>query len=142
MTNEEIVKVLRGMAMDMFRTCEGCDLEENCSVRGCAVMLAAADAMENLQTENAALRRHIDNLTDAHAVMVKEFTEKLEELEQVKAERDASVEDIKKMLRVEGSFLCVFCAHNNNLNAGCVRSGSLEEWCCKNAAWRGMQKEA
>lgn len=46
----------------------------------------AANIIENLQTENAALRRHIDNLTDAQAVMVKEFTEKLEELAQ--AEQD------------------------------------------------------
>ena len=92
MTNEEIVKVLRGMAMDVFRTCEGCDLEENCSVRGCAVLMAAADAMENLQTENAALRRTIDNLTSAQAVVLKEFEAKLEELAEVKAERDALAE--------------------------------------------------
>lgn len=92
MTNEEIVKVLRGMAMDVFRTCEGCDLEENCSVRGCAVMRAAADAMENLMTENAALRRTIDNLTSAQAVVLKEFEAKLEELAEVKAERDALAE--------------------------------------------------
>ena len=92
MTNEEIVKVLRGMAMDVFRTCEGCDLEENCSVRGCAVMRAVADAMENQQTENAALRRTIDNLTSAQAVVLKEFEAKLEELAEVKAERDALAE--------------------------------------------------
>ena len=85
MTNEEIVKVLRGMAMDVFRTCEGCDLEENCSVRGCAILMAAADAMENLQAENAALRRTIDNLTSAQAVVLKEFEVKLEELAEVKA---------------------------------------------------------
>ena len=92
MTTEEIVKVLRGMAMDVFRTCEGCDLEENCSVRGCAILIAAADAMENLQTENAALRRTIDNLTSAQAVVLKEFEAKLEELAEVKAERDALAE--------------------------------------------------
>ena len=92
MTNEEIVKVLRGMAMDVFRTCEGCDLEENCSVRGCAILMAAADAMENLQAENAALRRTIDNLTSAQAVVLKEFEAKLEELAEVKAERDALAE--------------------------------------------------
>ena len=92
MTNEEIVKVLRGMAMDVFRTCEGCDLEENCSVRGCAILMAATDAMENLQTENAALRRTIDNLTSAQAVVLKEFEAKLEELAEVKAERDALAE--------------------------------------------------
>lgn len=92
MNYEEIVKVLRGMAMDVFRTCEGCDLEENCSVRGCAILMAATDAMENLQTENAALRRTIDNLTSAQAVVLKEFEAKLEELAEVKAERDALAE--------------------------------------------------
>ena len=92
MTNEEIVKVLRGMAMDVFRTCEGCDLEENCSARGCAILMAATDAMENLQTENAAPRRTIDNLTSAQAVVLKEFEAKLEELAEVKAERDALAE--------------------------------------------------
>ena len=65
MTNEEIVNVLRGMAMDVFRTCEGCDLEENCSVRGCAILMAAADAMENLQTKNAALHQ----IAEKQAVM-------------------------------------------------------------------------
>ena len=89
MNYEEIVKVLRGMAMDVFRTCEGCDLEENCSVRGCAILIAAADSMENLQTENAALRRQIDSLTDAQAVMVREFEAKLEELHEAKSELNA-----------------------------------------------------
>ena len=83
MTNDEIVDALR------------CCVEEDCT--RCHVGYKsgflcrddvdskAADAIENLQTENAALRRQIDNLTDAQAVMVKEFTEKLEELDQVKA---------------------------------------------------------
>ena len=57
---------------------------------GAATYTRFADAFENIITENAALRRHIENLTDAQAVMVKEFTEKLEELEQVKVERDAA----------------------------------------------------
>ena len=114
MTNEEIVKVLRGMAMDVFRTCEGCDLEENCSVRGCAILIAAADAMENLQTENAALRRTIDNLTSAQAVVLKEFEAKLEELAEVKAERDAAVEDIRKILTSEYGGICEFCANYEN----------------------------
>lgn len=77
MTNEEIVKVLRGMAMDVFRTCEGCDLEENCSVRGCAILMAAADAMENLQTENAALHQ----IAEKQAVMNVTLTKKVLEME-------------------------------------------------------------
>ena len=78
MTNDEIVDALR------------CCVEEDCT--RCHVGYKsgflcrddvdskAADAIENLQTENAALRRQIDNLTDAQAVMVKEFNKKLEEL--------------------------------------------------------------
>lgn len=77
MTNEEIVKVLRGMAMDVFRTCEGCDLEKNCSVHGCAVMRAAADAMENLQTENAAMHQ----IAEKQAVMNVTLTKKVLEME-------------------------------------------------------------
>ena len=93
MTNEEIVKWLRSKKVETGSLlCLGCGYEHHCSVHGCAVMRAAADAMENLQTENAALRRTIDNLTSAQAVVLKEFETKLEELAEVKAERDAAVE--------------------------------------------------
>ena len=93
MTNEEIVKWLRSNEVETGSLlCLGCGYEHHCSVHGCAVMRAAADAMENLQTENAALRRTIDNLTSAQAVVLKEFEAKLEELAEVKAERDALAE--------------------------------------------------
>ena len=93
MTNEEIVKWLRSNKVETGSLlCLGCGYERNCGISGCAVMRAAADAMENLQTENAALRRTIDNLTSAQAVVLKEFEAKLEELAEVKAERDALAE--------------------------------------------------
>ena len=86
MTNEEIVKWLRSKKVETGSLlCLGCGHEHNCGIHGCAVMRAAADAMENLQTENAALRRTIDNLTSAQAVVLKEFEAKLEELAEVKA---------------------------------------------------------
>ena len=86
MNYEEIVKWLRSKKVETGSLlCLGCGHEHNCGIHGCAVMRAAADAMENLQTENAALRRQIENLTSAQAVMVKEFDKKLEELAQVKA---------------------------------------------------------
>lgn len=89
MTNEEIVKWLRSNKVETGSLlCLGCGYEHHCSVHGCAVMRAAADAMENLQTENAALRRTIDNLTSAQAVVLMEFEAKLEELAEVKAERN------------------------------------------------------
>lgn len=87
MKNEDIVKWLRAKKVETGSLlCLGCGHENNCGIHGCAVMRAAADAMENLQTENAALRRQIGNLSSAQAVMVKEFDKKLEELAEIKAE--------------------------------------------------------
>lgn len=81
---KKLVERLRGDT-----DCDSCGLSGECSHESCLLETKAADAIENLQTENAALRRHIDNLTSAQAVMVKEFMAKLEELDLVKAERDA-----------------------------------------------------
>ena len=80
MTNEGIVKVLRGMAMDVFRTCEGCDLEENCSVRGCAILMATADAMENLMTENSALHQIAEKQADMNVTLTKKVLEMEKEM--------------------------------------------------------------
>ena len=128
---EEIVKVLHGMAMDVFRTCEGCELEENCSVRGCAVMLSAADAMENLQTENAALHQIAEKQAEMNQCVA-----------EMAVELDAAVEDIRKMIICEFGSVCEFCVHDENQNAGCIKENGFGAWCCKNAAWRGPQKEA
>ena len=143
MKNEDIVKWLRSKKVETGSLlCLGCGHEHNCGIHGCAVMRAAADAMENLQTENAALRRTIDNLTSAQAVVLKEFEAKLEELAEVKAERDAAVEDIRKILTSEYGGICEFCANYENPNAGCLGESGFGGWCCKNAAWLGSQKEA
>lgn len=80
-----------------------------------------------LPAENAALRRMIDNLTSAQAVMVREFEAKLEELAKVKAERDAAVHDL------HGE--CSVCEH---VDTDCP---AME---CRNGEkfkWRGPQKE-
>ena len=58
MTNEEIMKWLRSKKVETGSLlCLDCGHEHNCGIHGCAVMRAAADAMENLQTENAALHQ-------------------------------------------------------------------------------------
>ena len=143
MNYEEIVKWLRSNKVETGSLlCLGCGHEHNCGIHGCAVMRAASDAMENLQTENAALRRTIDNLTSAQAVVLKEFEAKLEELAEVKAERDAAVEDIRKILTSEYGGICEFCANYENPNAGCLGESGFGGWRCKNAAWLGQQKEA
>ena len=63
------------MAMDVFRTCEGCDLEENCSVLGCAILMAAADAMENLMPENAALHQIAEKQAVMNVTLTKQVLE-------------------------------------------------------------------
>ena len=78
MTNEEIVKWLRSKKVETGSLlCLGCGYEHNCGIRGCAVMLAAADAMENLQTENAALHQ----IAEKQAVMNVNLTKKVLEME-------------------------------------------------------------
>ena len=78
MTNEEIVKWLRSKKVETGSLlCLGCGHEHNCGIRGCAVMRAAADAMENLQTENAALHQ----IAEKQAVMNVTLTKKVLEME-------------------------------------------------------------
>ena len=78
MTNEEIVKWLRPKKVETGSLlCLGCGYEHHCSVHGCAVMRAAADAMENLQTENAALHQ----IAEKQAVMNVTMTKKVLEME-------------------------------------------------------------
>ena len=78
MTNEEIMKWLRSKKVETGSLlCLDCGHEHNCGIHGCAVMLAAADAMENLQTENAALHQ----IAATHAVMNVTLTKQVLELE-------------------------------------------------------------
>ena len=78
MTNEEIVKWLRSKKVETGSLlCLGCGHEHNCGIHGCAVMRAAADAMENLQTENAALHQ----IAEKQAVMNVTLTKKVLEMD-------------------------------------------------------------
>ena len=84
MTNEEIVKWLRSKKVETGSLlCLGCGHEHNCGIHGCAVMRAAADAMENLQTENAALHQ----IAEKQAVMNVTLTKKVLEMEKEMAEK-------------------------------------------------------
>ena len=78
MTNDEIVKWLRSKKIETGSLlCLGCGYEHNCGIHGCAVMRAAADAMENLQTENASLHQ----IAEKQAVMNVTLTNKVLEME-------------------------------------------------------------
>lgn len=80
---EKLVQQLRAGVI-----CDVCDISAECDHSSCQIIDSAADAIENLVTETAALRRQIDNLTSAQAVMVERFNAKLEELHETKSELD------------------------------------------------------
>ena len=85
MNYEEIVKWLRSKKVETGSLlCLGCGHENNCGIHGCAVMRAAADAMENLQTENAALHQ----IAEKHAVMNVTLTKQVLEMEKNLCEKD------------------------------------------------------
>lgn len=78
----EIVKALH-LCSAVNSSCEECPCNDPADdLCECAnkVSIAAADAIENLLTENAALRRQIDNLTDEKAALVKELHDSKSEL--------------------------------------------------------------
>ena len=61
--NDEIILWLRHNRVETGSLmCFACGHEHNCSTHGCAMMSAAASAMENLRAENDALRRMIELL--------------------------------------------------------------------------------
>lgn len=78
----EIVKALR-LCSAVNSSCEECPCNDPADdLCECAnkVSIAAADAIENLLTENAALRRMIGNLTDEKTALVKELHDSKSEL--------------------------------------------------------------
>ena len=81
MNYEDIVKWLRSKKVETGSLlCLGCGYEHNCGISGCAVMRAAADAMENLQTENAALHQIAENQADMNVTLIKKVLEMEKEM--------------------------------------------------------------
>lgn len=110
---EKIVTALR-LCSAVNSSCEECPYNDPTDdLCECAnkVSIAAADAIENLLTETAALRRQIDNLTSAQAAMVDQFNTKLEELHETKSERD------EYYTRLKG--LCFCCARREDPKFDC-----------------------
>ena len=57
MTDEQILQALRRLRAETGSlVCIGCGWEHNCGTHGCAILRQAADLIERLTAENAALR--------------------------------------------------------------------------------------
>lgn len=56
MTYKELNKALVRMGMETGSLpCLGCDYENRCSIAGCAILRAAVEALQRLQTKNQRL---------------------------------------------------------------------------------------
>nr|DAL40470.1 MAG TPA_asm: hypothetical protein [Caudoviricetes sp.] len=57
MTDRQILQALRRLRVETGSlACFGCGREHNCGTHGCAILRKAADLIERLTAENAALR--------------------------------------------------------------------------------------
>ena len=89
---ESVLSALHSLKVETGSlACLGCGYEHNCGVHGCAILREAEDVIRDLIAENVSLRQQIDRLTEAQAVVVKEFDKKLEELGRVRAQKEAAV---------------------------------------------------
>lgn len=73
MKNEEIVKRLRGMAMGVFRTCEGCKQENGCSIDGCVVLREAAAAIERQERDIRECMDTVEGLREINKSAIEEW---------------------------------------------------------------------
>ena len=133
---EELVKRLT----QTWEICGWCDLEE------------AAEAIEKLQSELEQAKEEIELYKNTHyklqykgeELTASEVGKKLDELERVKAERDAAVEDLKSQYDIQGieddhpiydmSICCKCIYYPSSFNRYCEDCNNFDKW-----QWRGVQ---
>lgn len=60
MTDEQILQALKRLRVETRSlACFGCGREHNCGTHGCAILRKAADLIERLTAENAAMREKV-----------------------------------------------------------------------------------
>ena len=102
MKNEEIVKALRGMKVETRSlVCLGCGYEHHCGHYGCAIIRAAADALDNQTIEIQSLRNAAHGFQErmeAAEAQVKALQEELAD-ERYRHDRlqDFEVEEAKQL---------------------------------------------
>ena len=154
---EKLIEQLRD------KGCEDCPHRDTCrddDTAECVIRLNAATALSTLQAENEKLRNEVerqrrsaDDRKHLYENAERAYMKVVAELEQVKRERDAAVEDVAAIIGdveeirrgygvdnadADGAFaeLCeTYCANNSRL---CY--AECEKYHCKNFKWRG-QKE-
>ena len=106
--------------------CDTCGFEE-CNHNSCLLEVRSADAIENLLTENAVLRKQADDLTKAGLIATDKANQAIAKMHETRSELDAAVrgqetlqnalEEVKADRDVLRNELCFKCgkyrdAHN------------------------------
>ena len=133
MKNEEIVKMLRSMAMDVFRTCEGCSQENGCSIDGCAVLRVAASTIERQERDIRECMDSVECLRSINESAIEEWRKSYalaypgSEVWVIERRDDGTVRDV-------GSYvLLAVCAGYAMVSAYPVGARSLGEIMADNA---------
>lgn len=77
MKNEEIVKMLRGMAPEVFRACKGCKQENGCSIDGCAVLRVAASIIERQERDIRECIETVEVLREVNKSGIEEWKSRM-----------------------------------------------------------------
>lgn len=133
MKNEEIVKMLRGMAPEVFRACKGCKQENGCSIDGCAVLRVAASIIERQERDIRECIETVEVLREVNKSGIEEWKKSYalafpgSEIWVIDRREDGSVRDVGAYV------LLAVCAGYAMLSAYPVGARSLGEIMADNA---------
>ena len=123
---EKLIERLEQYSEDLIAYKLGCNFADACT--------NAATALSVLQAENEKLRVELEQVRTDCAVAEKNHADCIDELEQVKRERDAVLNAFRGF--IQSGHLCEYCAETLKDNPAC---SACEKW--SKFQWRGVGED-
>lgn len=123
---EKLIERLEQYSEDLIAYKLGCNFADACT--------NAATALSALQAENEKLRAELEQARTDCAVAEKNHADCIDELEQVKRERDAVLNAFRGFIQL--GHLCEYCAETLKDDPAC---SACEKW--SKFQWRGAAEE-
>lgn len=123
---EKLIERLEQYSEDLIAYKLGCNFADACT--------NAATALSALQAENEKLRAELEQARTDCAVAEKNHADCIDELEQVKRERDAVLNAFRGF--IQSGHLCEYCAETLKDNPAC---SACEKW--SKFQWRGVGED-
>ena len=122
---EKLIERLEQYSEDLIAYKLGCNFADACT--------NAATALSALQAENEKLRAELEQARTDCAVAEKNHADCIDELEQVKRERDAVLNAFRGF--IQSGHLCEYCAETLKDDPAC---SAFEKW--SKFQWRGPEE--